>query len=103
MLQKLPVNNFVSIEDTSQFDKDFLKNYNEESNEGYFLEVGVQYLETLHGLHNDLPFLPERMKSLSLIYMTKLSVIHIGNLKQALNHRLVLKKVQRVIKCTQNA
>ena len=35
--------------------------------------------------------------------MTKLNVIHIGNLKQALNHRLVLKKVQRVIKCNQNA
>ena len=30
-------------------------------------------------------------------------VIHIGNLKQALNHRLVLKKVHKVIKFNQNA
>ena len=30
-------------------------------------------------------------------------VIHIRNLKQALNHRLVLKKVHRVIKFNQNA
>ena len=30
-------------------------------------------------------------------------VIHIRNLKQALNHRLVLKKVNRVIKFNQNA
>ena len=30
-------------------------------------------------------------------------VLHIRNLKQALNHRLVLKKVQRVIKFNQNA
>ena len=30
-------------------------------------------------------------------------VIHIGNLKQALNHGLVLKKVHRVIKFKQNA
>ena len=30
-------------------------------------------------------------------------VIHIRNLKQALNHALVLKKVQRVIKFNQNA
>ena len=30
-------------------------------------------------------------------------VIHIRNLKQALNHGLVLKKVHRMIKCNQNA
>ena len=31
MFQKLPVNNFKWIEDTSQFNEDFVKNYNEES------------------------------------------------------------------------
>ena len=61
MSQKLPVNNFEWIEDTSQFDEDFIKIYNEEINEGYFLEVNVQYLEKLHELHSGLPFLPERM------------------------------------------
>ena len=40
-----------------------MKNYNEESDEGCFLEVDVQYLEKLHELHNDLPFLPKRMKN----------------------------------------
>ena len=45
MSQKLPVNNFEWIKDTSQFNKDFMKSYNEESYEGYFLEVDVQYLE----------------------------------------------------------
>ena len=30
--------------------------------------------------------------------MIKIYVIHIGNLKQALNHEWVLKKVHRVIK-----
>ena len=62
MLQKLPVNKFEWIEDNSQFDEDFIKNYNEESDEGYFLEVDIQYPEKLRELHNDLPFLPERMK-----------------------------------------
>ena len=62
MLQKLPVNNFEWIEDTSQFNEDVIKNYNEESDEGYSLEVDVQYLEKLHDLDNDLPFLPETMK-----------------------------------------
>ena len=39
ILQKLSVSNFEWIEDTSQFNKKFIKNYNEESNEGYFLEA----------------------------------------------------------------
>ena len=60
--QKLPVNNFKWKEETSQLNKNFIKNYNEENDEGYFLEVNVQYLEKLHELHDDLPFLPERKK-----------------------------------------
>ena len=62
MLQKLPINKFEWIEETSQFNEDFIKNYNEESDEGYFLDVYVEYPEKLHELHNDLPFLPERNK-----------------------------------------
>ena len=42
--------------------EDFLINYDEESDEGYFQVVDVQYPEKLHERHNDLPFLPERMK-----------------------------------------
>ena len=60
--QKLPVNNFKWIKDTSQFNEDFIKDYNEESDNGYCLEVDVQYIEKLLELYNDLPFLPERMK-----------------------------------------
>ena len=60
MLQKLPVNNFEWIKDTSQFNEGFLKNYNEQSYEGYFLEVDVQYLDKLYELHNDLLFLPKK-------------------------------------------
>ena len=62
MSQKLPVNNFVWIKGTSQFNEDFLKNYNEESDEGYFLEVDLKCTEILHELHDDFLFLPERMK-----------------------------------------
>ena len=62
MLQKLPINKFEWIEETSQFHEDFIKNYNEEGDEGYFLDVDVEYPGKLHELHNDLPFLPERNK-----------------------------------------
>ena len=43
MPEKILANNFEWIKNTSQFNEDFLKRYNEESNEGYFLEVDVQY------------------------------------------------------------
>ena len=62
MSQKLPVNDFEWIEDTSQFNEDFTKTYNKESDEGYFPEVDVQDLEKLLELHNDLPFLPGKIK-----------------------------------------
>ena len=62
MSQKLPVNKFQWIEETSQFNEDFTKNYNEETDERYFLEVDIRYPGKLHELHNDLPFLPERKK-----------------------------------------
>ena len=62
ILQKIPLNNFEQIKDTSQFNESLIKNYNEESDKEYFFVVDVQYLEKLQELHNDLPFLPERMK-----------------------------------------
>ena len=62
MSQKLAVNGFKWVENASQFDGYFMKSYNENSGEGYFLKVDVHYPEELHELHNDLPFLPERIK-----------------------------------------
>ena len=97
MSQKLPVNNFQWIKDTSQFNEDFIKNYNEESDEGYFLEVDVQYLKKLYELHNDLRVLPGRMKILKVeklvanLHDKTEYVIHIRNLKQALNCGLLVK------------
>ena len=44
------------------FSESFTKSYKKENDEGYFLAVDIQYLENLHKLHNDLPFLPQRMK-----------------------------------------
>ena len=39
MSQKLPVNDFKWVEKTSQFNKDFIKNYNEDSDIGYLLKL----------------------------------------------------------------
>ena len=46
----------------SIFDEDFIRNYDEDSDKGYILEVTTDYPKGLHDLHSDLPFLPERMK-----------------------------------------
>ena len=35
-----------------------IENYNELSDQRYFFEVDIQHSEKLHGLQNDLPFLP---------------------------------------------
>ena len=75
MSQKLPVNNFEWIEDTSKFNEDLIKSYNKESDEGHFCKVDVQYPEKLHELYNDLPFLPERMKIDKFKKLVKTSII----------------------------
>ena len=77
--QKLPVNNFVWIKDTSQF------------NEGYFLEVNIQYIAKLHELHNDLLVFiwkNENQKVEKLVanlHDENEYVIHIRKLKKTLN------------------
>ena len=62
MSQKVPVNGFKWIEDTSRISEEFINNYNENNNKGYILEVDVKYPQKLHDLHSDLPFLPKGMK-----------------------------------------
>ena len=107
MSQILPVDKFEWIEDTSQFNEDFTRTYNEKSDKRYSLEVDVQYTEKLHELHN-LSFLPKRKetekieKLVANLHDKTKYVIHIRNLKQALNHGLVLKKIHRMIRLNQN-
>ena len=68
------------------------------------MEFDAQYPDELHDLHNNLPFLPERMKVekvenlvASLHDKTEYGE-HIRKLKEVLNHGLVLKKVHKIIK-----
>ena len=62
MSQKLPVKGFRIENDLSKFNENFIKNYNEDSDIGYFLLVDVEYPKQLFGSHKDLSFLPERRK-----------------------------------------
>ena len=112
MSQKLLVNGFKWAKHLSKFNEIFIRNYNENSDIGYFLEVDIDYLKKFFNgivftLHKDLPFLPERKKVnkveklICSIEDKEKYVMHIRVLKQALNHGLVLRKVHRVIQFNQ--
>ena len=103
MSQKLPVNNFKWVADTSKINKEFIKNYNENNKKGYILKVDVKYPKKLHDSHSDLSFSPKRMKIdkckklVCNLQNEKKYIVHIKSLKQALNHGLKLKKIYRII------
>ena len=63
MSQRLPVNGSECIEQLSEFDERFIKNYDENNDKGYILGVDVKYSKTLFNIHCDLPFSPERKKT----------------------------------------
>ena len=107
MSQKLPVNGFKWV--NNAINEEFIKNYDENNDKGYILEVDVKSPRKLHDLHSDLPFLPKRMKIdkckklvCNLLNKRKY-VVHIKSLKQALNHGLQFKKVHRIIEFNQEA
>ena len=44
------------------FDEEFIKKYDEDSNQGFILEVDGEYPYDLDRLHRNLPFLSEKIK-----------------------------------------
>ena len=73
------------------FNEDFIKNYDEDSDKGYILEVDVEYPKNLLDLRSDLSFLLERMKInkcnklVCNLYDKNSYVVHIRSLKKALD------------------
>ena len=94
---------------TSKLNEKFIKSYDENSDIGFILEADVEYPKRLHNLHNDLPFLSERMKIKKCnklvcnLHDKNNYVAHITTLKQALNHGLPLKRVHKIIQFNQKA
>ena len=54
--------NSFKLKKTFKFNVDLIKNYNEENDKRYILEVYVKYPKRLHNLEIYLLFLSERMK-----------------------------------------
>ncbi|XP_050513029.1 uncharacterized protein LOC126888699 [Diabrotica virgifera virgifera] len=89
----------------------------DDSSEGYFLEVDLEYPQHIHDRHKDLPFCPqslnpktmlspkrprEQTKLMATLHDKERYVIHYRTLKQALAHGLILKKIHRVLKFKQS-
>ena len=123
MCKKLLLNSYKWA-NVEEFDSDFIKNYDVNSDKGYSLEVDVEYPKELYSSH----FLSERKSKLHKefeykvskevekahrkVYKTfnithepenKLIATSISTLKQVLNHGLKLQKVHRIIEFNQSA
>ena len=98
--QKLPVNGFKWIEDTSEINEEFIKKYDENNDKGYILEVDVKYKKKLHDLHSDLPFLPKRMK----IDKCKKLVCNLQNKKKiCCTYKIIKTSIKSWIKIEQSS
>ena len=62
MSQKLTLGGFRWVKRLSKFDEFFIKNYDENSNDGYFIELDAECPKNLFHSHTDFTFLPEREK-----------------------------------------
>ena len=94
MSQKLLVNDIKWVKHISKFDEDFIKSYNNKSDEEYFLEVDVQYPENLYNHHSDLSFLSERMK----IKKVEKLVANLHDKEECYTHKKPKKSIKLWIK-----
>ena len=64
MSQKLLLDGFIWVEETSEFNEDLIQNYKKDGNRGHFIEYDIYYRKKLNERHNDndLAFLPEIIK-----------------------------------------
>ena len=88
-VSKLAWKRFEMEKNMLKFNEEFIKNYDKDSDKGYVLEVDVKYPKSLHGLHEDLPFLPERMKIAKSLY----AICMIKKLKTSLKSWANIKEV----------
>ncbi|CAH1959928.1 unnamed protein product [Acanthoscelides obtectus] len=98
MTQYLPYAGFAWVENVDTLN---VHDTADDADIGYILEVDLEYPKYLHDEHKDFPLCPEHRvppgsklsKLMTTLYDKTNYIIHYRNLKQALAHGLVLKKV----------
>ncbi|XP_051173172.1 uncharacterized protein LOC127289339 [Leptopilina boulardi] len=107
MAQALPYGGFKWVDhvnDTFDF------NVPDDSSVGYILEVDLEYPESIHDTHKDMPFCAEKAKPpmskqeklLTTLLPKKKYVIHYRTLKQVLSNGIKLVKIHRVLQFKQS-
>ena len=61
-VSKITCNGFKWVKKLSKFNEILIRNYDDNSDIGYFLELDIDYPKELFNLHKVIPFLPERKK-----------------------------------------
>lgn len=125
MIQFLPYRGFrwMNDEEIQNLNTNWLLRQKDEQDNGYTLEVDIEYPSEYHDDHNDYPFLPEKRvisdaevsphtrklakkfnikpdttaKLVPTLYHKEKYVCDYRNLKQAVEHGLVIKKIHRVL------
>lgn len=102
MIQKLPYKDFEWVEEMPTDLRQYLIDLDKIS-KSCFVEVDLEYPYELHDLHRDLPFCPVRKDKLMCTLENKTNyVIHGRALIQALDHGLILKKINKILKFTES-
>jgi hypothetical protein len=116
MSQRLPFSKFSWLTEAEiKVVRQNIHKFTGDDEYGYILEVDLDYPQSLHKLHNDLPFCPQKLKvplqstdskdsrSKPVLTLDNKSkyVIHYLNLQQCLENGLVLKNIHRVLKFKQ--
>ena len=107
MSEPLPFKGFHWIDSTSEEWKEAAEN----AEEGYILEVDLEYPRECHDLHKDLPFCAElaippkskQNKLLATLHPKKNYLIHYRNLQQAIANGLKVTRVHRILAFQQKA
>ena len=105
MNKTLPLNGYTWA-DVSIFTDDFTKNYDDEGDKGYSLEVDVEHPKELLSAHNDLRFLPERRFQLHKEFEHKVTkeiekahrkVYKAFNITHEPENKLIAKKISTLL------
>lgn len=104
MTKKLPISEFRFLTQ-GEIDSFDIASISDESNYGFILEVDLEYPDSLHDVHSDLPFSPEKFippggktaKLIANLYNKFNYIIHYTYLKQCLKYGLVLRKIHRIL------
>ena len=96
------------MEQLFELDEHLIKHFCGNNDEGYILEVDVEYLKTLFNYHCQLTFLPERKKTEKFkklvcnMHNKENSSTH-RSLKTSIRRLINAKKVQKMIKFNQKS